>query len=168
MNKKEWKESDNVDFVQVSRQYLKNWRGLIRKNAYAAEILVFLIEKMGKPTNAVVCSYQTLQEATGVSRTTVAKAIKHLKDNHWIQVVRIGNASAYCVNEKVVWQSARNLRKYAVFSATVVASNSEQDIDYIENSTPLKYIPIIDDQERLMFNENEELPPPDQQDLPLS
>lgn len=165
---KEWSESDNVDFVQVSRQYLKNWRGLIRKNAVAAEILMFLVEKMGKPSNAVICSYQTLQEVTDVSRTTVSKAIKHLKENNWIQLVKVGNASAYCVNEKVVWQSARNLRKYAVFSATVVASDSEQNIEYIEDKTPLKHIPIVDSNDRISINEKEKLPPPDQQDLPLN
>lgn len=164
----EWDEKKNVDFVQVSRQYLRNWRVLIRKNAYAAEILMFLIEKMGKPTNSVVCSYQTLQDSIGVSRTTVAKAIKYLKDNNWIQVIRIGNASAYCVNAKVVWQSARNEKKYAIFSATVVASNEEQDADYIEDNTPLKYIPILEQKERPIIDESETLPPPDQQDLPLN
>ncbi|OSK13644.1 replication protein [Escherichia coli M056] len=85
---------------------------------------------MGKTTNAVVCSYATLTEVTGYSRRSVATAIKILKDDRWIQVVKVGNASAYCINEKVIWQAGRNQRKYAIFSATVVASESEQESDY--------------------------------------
>ena len=55
---------------------------------------------MGRTTNAVVCSYTTLCEITGVSRPTVGRAIKLLKDDQWIDTVKIGNANAYCVNER--------------------------------------------------------------------
>ncbi|HCP9844555.1 TPA: plasmid replication initiation protein, partial [Escherichia coli] len=44
--------ANNHNFVQVSRAYLKAWRGLIRKSGLAAEILFYLVERMGKTTNA--------------------------------------------------------------------------------------------------------------------
>ncbi|MDK8230816.1 plasmid replication initiation protein, partial [Escherichia coli] len=55
-------EQDNYNFVQVSRAYLKEWRALTRKSPIASEILMYLIENMGRTTNAVVCSYTTLME----------------------------------------------------------------------------------------------------------
>jgi DNA-binding transcriptional ArsR family regulator len=160
-------ETDNFNFVQLSRSYLNQMRKLARKSPVAHEILYYLVEHMGRTTNAVVCSYTTLCEITGVSRPTVGRAIKLLKDDNWIDTVKIGNSNAYCVNERVFWQAAKNQRKYAIFSATVIASASEQDSDYAEKAKQkLTYIPIIEPND-IAITGNEELPPPDQQDLPL-
>lgn len=162
-------EGDNYNFVQVSRSYLTQMRKLARTSPIAHEILYYLVEHMGRTTNAVVCSYGTLCEVTGVSRPTVGRAIKLLKDENWIDTVKIGNASAYCVNERVFWQAGRNQRKYAIFSATVIASASEQGSDFREKAKQkLTYIPVIEDDARVMVNPAEELPPPDQHDLDLS
>ena len=136
---------DNFNFVQLSRNYLKQLRNLARKSPIAHEILYYLVEHMGKTTNAVICSYATLCEVTGVSRPTVGRAIKLLKDDNWIDTVKVGNANAYCVNEKVFWQAGRNQRKYAIFSATVIASESEQDEGFQEKAKQkLNYIPIVE------------------------
>ena len=125
------------------------------------------MEVMGRTTNAVVCSYKTLQEVTGYSRPSVARAIKLLKDERWIDSVRIGSATAYAVNEKIAWQAARNQRKYAVFSATVVASESEQGKNYKQISAkPLKHIPFVRNDERALVG-NEQATPPDQNELGL-
>lgn len=159
---------DNYNFVQVSRGYLAQMRKLARRSPIANEILLYLVEHMGRTTNAVVCSYKTLQEATGLSRTSVANAIKLLKEDNWIDAVKIGNATAYCVNERVFWQSGRNHRQYAIFSATVIASASEQDSDYhTKVKTKLTHVPFIESKEQLMINQNEKLDPPDQIDLDL-
>lgn len=167
MNPKDESTNHNANFVQVSRGYLRNWRGLVRKSQLATEILMFFVEKMGRNTNAVVCSYKTLMELTGYSRTSVANAVKLLKDDNWIDTVKIGNATAYCVNEKVVWQSGRNERKYALFSATVVASTSEQESDFHKKiNSKLRHIPFIEDAERIILDDSE-LPPPDQKDLDI-
>ncbi|WP_338156543.1 replication/maintenance protein RepL, partial [Xenorhabdus bovienii] len=168
MKDSEQSQDGNVNFVQLSRAYLQNWRGLIRKSPLATEILWFFVEKMGRTTNAVVCSYKTLTELTGYSRTSVANAIKLLKEDNWIDTVKIGNATAYCVNERVVWQASKTQRKYAMFSATVVASASEQDSDFhTKLNQNLKHIPFIDDFERGIAG-SEPLPPPDQADLDLN
>ena len=75
-----------------------------------------------------LCSYTTLCEITGVSRPTVGRAIKLLKDDQWIDTVKIGNANAYCVNERVFWQAGRNQRKYAIFSNSYrICHRSESD-----------------------------------------
>jgi len=161
-------DSDNHNFVQVSRAYMKEWRLLTRKNALASEILLYLVEYMGRTTNAVVCSYSTLMEVTGVSRASVARAVKILKEDRWMEAVKIGNATAYCVNAKAFWQAGRNQKKYAVFQATVIASSSDQDSDFLEKSKQdLRYIPFVGSKERALVG-NDELPPPDQRDLDLN
>ena len=71
---------ENYNFLQVSKGYLPQWRALVKASPLVAEILFFFMEKMGRTTNAVVCSYQTLQEVTGYSRPTAARAISKLKD----------------------------------------------------------------------------------------
>ena len=135
----------------------------------AHEILYYLVEHMGRTTNAVVCSRNVLAEVTGCSIATVGRAIRVLKDDNWIDTVKIGNASAYCVNERAFWQAGRNQRQYAVFSATVIAAASEQDSDFREKAKQkLTYIPIIEDDDRMLINSDESLPPPDQTDLELN
>jgi hypothetical protein len=160
---------DNFNFVQLSRAYLKEMRSLTRKSPLAQEILLYLVEHMGRTSNAVVCSYSTLQEVTGVGRTSVAKAIRILKEDSWVEAVKIGNATAYAVNARVFWQAARNQKQYAIFQATVIASASEQSSDFKEKaSTALRHIPFVEfKKERILIDQSEALPPPDQQDLSL-
>ena len=140
-------QHDNYNFIQLSKGYMKAYRGLIFQQPLAAEILMFLMEKMGRTSNAVVCSYKSLQELTGYSRPSVARAIKILKDDNWIDTVKVGNATAYCVNERVAWQASRNERKYAIFSATVVASSSEQPSDFMDKSKEkIRHIPFFENE----------------------
>lgn len=162
---------ENYNFVQVSREYLADWRKLTRKNPLASEILMYLVEHMGRTSNAVVCSYQTLIDITGTSRPTVGRAIKLLKDDNWVQAVKVGSATAYAVNAKVFWQAGRNQKQYAVFQATVIAGASEQDSDFSKKAKePLRHIPFIGEPKktRLITDETEPLTPPDQQDLDLN
>lgn len=161
-------ENKNYDFVQVSRSYLKQMRNLAKKNPLAHEILYYLVEHMGRTTNAVVVSYQTLCETTGVSRPTIGRAIRLLKNDNWIDAVKIGNATAYCVNARVFWQATRNQKKYAIFKATVIATESEQDSSYPEKSKEkLTFIPFVKKESRVITS-NEILPPPDQLDMDLN
>ena len=160
-------EITNRNFVQLSRQYLKDWRQLIRVSPLAAEILMFLVEKATTTNNgaqAVVCSYAVLQEVTGYKRSSVASAIKLLKDNKWIQAIKVGTTHAYAINEKVAWRGAANGRQYAIFSATVISAASEQEKGMIEDTTKLKRIPVVRKNETITVS-GEDLPPPDQKDL---
>lgn len=129
----------NIDFVQIKDRYLKDVQKLISQNPVSAQILFFFIEKMGQFNNSVVCSYQTLIEVTGFSRSTIARAIKLLKDQNWIDTVKVGSATAYCVNAQVAWRKANNKRHYAIFSSTVIATSSENE-NY-ETNKQLRNIP---------------------------
>lgn len=156
---------DNYNFVQLSRGYLAQMRKLAKKSPLAHEILYYLVEKMGKNTNAVVVSYKTLCEVTGVSRPTVGRALKILRDDNWVATVRVGSATAYCVNSQVFWASSRNQKQYAIFSATVIASETEQESDFREKAKEtLIHVPHVRADETTVVG-TDELPPPDQQDL---
>lgn len=160
---------ENYNFVQLSRGYLKQMRMLARKSPIAHEILYYLVEHMGRTTNAVVCSRAVLAEVTGTTTRTVSRAISLLKDENWLDTVKIGNANAYCVNARVFWQAGRNQKHYAVFSAVVIAAASEQESNFREKAKEkLTYIPILEANDVPMINTAERLPPPDQQDLDLT
>ena len=157
--------SANSNFVQLNRSYLKAMRNLAGKSPLGMQILLYLTEHMGRTTNAVVCSYKTLTEVTGMSRTSVANAIRVLKQDNWVDAVKIGNATAYAVNERVMWQAGRNQRKYAIFSATVVASETEQESNYHQKAQQkLTYVPVIESDDITTVG-NDILPPPDPGDL---
>lgn len=159
---------ENYNFVQVSKGYLKAWRELTNANPLASSLLMYLIEVMGRTSNAVVCSQQTLAEVSGVSTRSVQRALKSLRDDNWIETVRIGNAVAIAVNARAFWQAARNQKHYAMFSATVIAGMEEQASDFRKKSQEkLRMIPFVDKADRVISG-NEALPPPDQQDLPLA
>ncbi len=62
---------------------------------------------------------------------------------------------------------SRKQRNYAIFSTTIVASESEQESDFQKKSREkLTYIPIIENNE-ISLTGNEVLDPSDQLDLDL-
>ena len=155
----------NSNFVQISRSVMSSHRALIRKSPLAAEVLSLFTESMNKK-NSIVCSYKVLQEITGYSRVSLSKAIKILKDDQWIQVIKIGSANAYVVNSAAFWSSHTNGKKYSVFHATIIAAESEQEQTAKELADiKLKTLPVWNSKSEFPLIDGEELPPPDQQDL---
>lgn len=126
MNKKELTEDEkNINFVQIYPETFRNFSELTKKNPISAQILFFLIQNMAAHNNAVSVSYTALQEILGYSRPTLSKAIKTLEDDQYIEVIKQGTSNVYVINEKVAWRKARNQRRYALFSATIVATETE-------------------------------------------
>lgn len=135
-----FKEPRNAGFVQISDSSLPLIRELMKESPASVAVLFFFVEQMAKLTNSVICSYKTLEEVLGYSRPSVAKAIKTLKDKNWIDTIKIGNATAYCVNEQVAWRLANNQRHYAIFSSTVIATSTENK-DF-RKAKKLKQVPV--------------------------
>lgn len=160
-------ERKNQDFVQFSRKVMAAHRQLIKTSPVAAEVLSLLVESMNKQ-NAVVCSYKFLMEVTGYSRTTLHRAIKLLQEEKWMQIVKLGTANAYVINSAAFWSSHANGKQYSVFHATVIAAASEQDksIDDMRG-IKLKKPPRWNTLSEFPIIGNDELPPPDQQDLDI-
>jgi hypothetical protein len=152
-------------YYMMSRAAEKNLRALQKENPTAALVFSVIRENMQMGTNAVTISNPVLAKILGKSARTVARATKHLAEHAYVQIVKVGNTNTYVVNEQVAFAGSKGQRK-AVFSATVVAHECEQDEGW-DQVKRLKAIPIIYDDERPVLGE-EVLPPPDQTDLDLN
>lgn len=164
-------DKKNFHFLQLDKRNIKEVRSLINRSPKAAEVLMLLAEFMNKQ-NAIVMSMQTLMTMTRWSRPTVSAAVKLLKDEHWLQVLKIGTANAYIINNAVFWQSSRD-QKLTCFSAQIVASSAEQE-DSVEdmNKLKLKHYPFAEIKEAKQKGaqitiSNEEFPPPDQVEMDM-
>ncbi|EIH8589668.1 plasmid replication initiator-like protein [Escherichia coli] len=152
-------------YYMMSRAAEKNLRALQIANPAASLVFSVIRENMQIGTNAVAISNTALCKIIGKSRATVTRAIKHLADHQYVDIVKIGTTNTYVVNERVAFAGSAGQRK-AVFSATVVAHECEQDEGW-DKVKKLKAVPVIYDDERVILG-LDQLPPPDQQDLNLN
>lgn len=152
-------------YYMMSRAAEKNLRALQKANNNASLMFSVIRENMQIGTNAVTISNEALSKILGISKRTVIRASKFLKDHQYVQVVKIGTTNTYVVNEKIAFAGSAGQRK-AVFSSTVVAHESEQEEGW-NDVKKLKALPIIYGDERVIMG-NDELPPPDQKDIDLN
>ncbi|QBY45932.1 replication/maintenance protein RepL (plasmid) [Arsenophonus nasoniae] len=124
---------DNVDmrknkdlFIQFSEKNIGAVREIFKKNTVSGDIFLFLTEFMNK-NNAVVCSHRVLEEVTGKKRTTVSLAIKCLKDNGFITILKMGTSNVYVLNPHVVWRAWRTNKAYCKFEGPILLSKSENE-----------------------------------------
>jgi len=116
-------------FVQTDRATHEAWFQLTLKAPKASALLHLLANRVGEH-NAVVASYPVLAETSGMSVSSVRRAVAALIEGNWIEVRKIGPSStvnAYVLNDRVVWTRSRNDLRYSLFSATVIVSETEQD-----------------------------------------
>lgn len=118
-------EIGNPYFFQFYKDNFNMIQKLIDENHLASRIFMFFIKNMDN-TNALIVSYQVLEEIYGYKRTTISAAIKYLKINKYIDIQKSGNMNVYCVNAALVWTMDVNKLKYAKFNATVYISETEQ------------------------------------------
>lgn len=113
-------------FTQFNKPNMVHIRSMIDANPNAAIVFMFLAEHMDK-MNAVVCSYQVLQEQLNIGRTTLSKAVKYLREKGFLYVYKSGISNVYCLNPNLVWSNHGDKVKYCKFPANVLLSASEQD-----------------------------------------
>jgi len=152
-------------YYMMSRSAEKNLRALQRENSNASLVFSVIRENMQIGTNAVTISNEALAKILGLSKRTIVRATKHLRDKQYVQVIKIGTSNTYVVNEQIAFAGSAGQRK-AVFSSTVVAHECEQEKGWDEVKK-LKAVPVIYGDERAILN-CDDLPPPDQQDLELN
>lgn len=113
-------------FYQVNKDHSDDLMWLLNKSPMAYKVLLFLFDHMDK-YNAVMCSYQVLQEYFGSSRQTLSSAVKLLKEHGFVAVLKSGTSNVYVVNNDLVWNSWGNNVEYCEFPANVIISASEQE-----------------------------------------
>lgn len=114
------------DFYQINELYSDTLSNMALDQPKALAILHFIFKHMDK-YNALIASYNVFQEQFGISRATVARCIKYLKDHGYIYVYKSGTSNVYVANCDLVWKSWGKNRKYCQFPANVILSDSEQD-----------------------------------------
>ena len=151
-------------WLQFEKKALKELQNLAIKSPAAMGTLMYMVNRMSR-SNALVVSQQAIADELHIKRESVNRAIKHLVDHNFVQVIKAGGASVYVVNSRVAWQGDRGSR-YAAFGADVIALENEQT-GQIDDLPPLKGVPKLHEGERLLVG-NERIEPPDQGQLDLS
>jgi len=124
-------EQKNKNFIQLYRDHIDDIAKLAGEN-YSAYKLFMLLCKHMDGTNALCASYQVLTELLSTSVSTLKRAVKYLKDNGWICVLKSGTSNVYIVNPDIAWTSYANQKKYCKFQANVLLSSTE-NAEYLNN-----------------------------------
>jgi hypothetical protein len=136
--------NERQTWVQTDRKAHEAWGRLVHSSPRAAALLHTLVAHMDQSA-AVVCSYATLSQLSGMSYPTIRRAVADLKAGQWIQTIQIGGKGgglAFVVNSRVAWATKREHLGMAVFSAQVVALSTEQEPDALDGP-PLRRIPVL-------------------------
>ena len=139
---REQKERENAskspysDWAQLNKKNVVHLIKASQENPTALSVLLFFIENMNK-MNAIVASYAVIQEVLGMSKATVTRSIKYLKDKGFIAIYKSGSSNVYVINNNLVWTNYGNKIQYCKFPAEVILSASEQT--EIEQHTKLKF-----------------------------
>lgn len=99
---------------------------LLKKSKSAYLLFTFLVKEMTE-YNMAICSYKLLQEVLELGQASIARAVKILKDDNFIEVYKLGNMNAYAINADIVWQTHGNKIKHARFKAHISFTETEQD-----------------------------------------
>lgn len=131
----------NVNFLQLSKDAVPELAALAKKNIRAFDLLMLLIQKMDRQ-NAIMMSSASISTVLGISPATFKRAMAVLRDDRWVQIVKVGTSNAYLVNSRAFWQSYRTHR-VASFNARIITTGAEQkeSMRRLEEVT-LKKIPV--------------------------
>ena len=134
-------EQKDRDFVKVFRNHIDDIAKLARENGKAYDLFMLLIKHMDG-TNALCVSNKALQELLNCSKPTVCKAVKYLKDNGWVCVLKNGTSNVYIVNPDVAWTSYGNQKQYCKFQANVLLSSTE-NAEYLNNPKAIDHFKTV-------------------------
>ena len=138
--KNEEQERKNGSFVQYDENNLTLVRELMRINPVAADIFMFISQKMNRK-NALACPSKVFEEVTGKSRQTVSRAIQLLKKKHFVSILKMGTTNVYVLNPSIVWKAWRTGKQYCEFEGTMIIAKSENE--HIEKELKSKNYPLL-------------------------
>ena len=132
---KSLEKGEKNNFIMMCHNYMPEIRWLINKSGKASNILNFIMEHMDDQ-NVLMCSYKVFQDYFEISHATVARCIKLLSDNGFIDVLKSGTSNVYVVNKEIVWHHEN---EYCKFNGNILISiNENKDYEYISQSDRLK------------------------------
>jgi len=135
-------EQKDKNFVKFFRPFMDEVTKMAGENYTAFKLFQLLCKHMDG-YNALCASQQVLMELLDVSRPTIGRAIKYLKENGWICVLKSGTSNVYIVNPNVAWTSYGNQKEYCKFQANVLLSATENN-EFLNNSKATTHFKTID------------------------
>lgn len=143
-NKTKQDDKKNKDFIQLYRNQIDNVADLALANASAYKLFMFLLKNMDGG-NALCVSNSALQEILGCGKATICRAVKYLKDEGWICVLKSSTTNVYIVNPDIAWTSYGYQKQYCKFTTNVILSGTE-NAEYLDNpKASMKFKTISDD-----------------------
>ena len=122
---KKYKGSPYKSFIQMNRRIDKfsSFSVAIKDNPIASRILLFMIYNADY-YNEVSCTYSVLEDVFSISKATVQRAIKYLKDKNFVCTIKNGSGNTYIINPSLAWSSYGNnvnyCRFYSIANKTVM------------------------------------------------
>lgn len=147
-------DKKNHNFIQLYRDNMDKLANLASENPTALKVLMFFMKHMDG-TNALVVSNNALQEILQLSKPTICRATKYLRENGWICVLKTGTSNAYIVNPEVAWTSYGYQKQYCKFNATVFITGTE-NAEYLGNKNSFTKYKTIDENFIKSVKENRE------------
>lgn len=133
----------NAGFIQVSKVYIDEMNDLAQHAQSAHRVLWTLIKEMNKQ-NAVMISQDSLCKLTKLSPATIKRSVALLREQQWLEVLKMGTTNIYRVNSNVVWQDRADGR-WASFNARVILNFDEQDsVTKATPSVKTRHIPFVE------------------------
>jgi hypothetical protein len=119
----------NNGFVQLYEDNIDLIIEIANEHPTAIKVFLFLIKNMDEK-NALVISQNALSESLNLHRNTIGNSISYLKEKKALDVFKSGNTNIYAVNSQLAWKSNVEGKRYAMFSAKVFITASEQEEIY--------------------------------------
>lgn len=116
---------EDPEVVRMGKIYMAETLKLSTESPAAFKTLMVMLSKM-TTSNSLLISNATLGKVTDQSQSTIKRAIKILRDEGWIDVLRTGASNIYRVNSSMFWHETPH-GEMAEVSATVILDRAEQD-----------------------------------------
>ena len=139
--KKLKQKSPFTNWYQLNREHSDKMIWLAGNHPRAHQILLFLLDQMDN-YNAIMCSYQVFEESLSISKQTITRSVKVLKEQGFVHIMKSGTSNVYIVNDNLAWSSWGSNRKYCKFPANVILSATENK-DYLSKTEKNKIKQIL-------------------------
>ena len=103
----------NANFIQFYNDKLPFVNSMIKDDATAVRLFLFLVEHMDK-RNAIIISQQAISEALELNRRTIIRCIKYLVEKKALTIFKSGTSNIYAINSQIVWRSNADGKEYAL------------------------------------------------------
>lgn len=124
-------DDKNRNFVQLNRDFMMDLAGLGKESPTAFTVFMFISQNMDG-NNALCISMKAMEEALDLSRSTLSRAVKCLKEKGWLCVLKTGTSNVYIINPDIEWTSWANQKQYCKFTTNVIVTPTE-NIDFMKN-----------------------------------